>query len=199
MKVFLCDFEDSFTYNIYAELVELGMQVEVVPLVDLKDFLEKHVNSKGKLAIVLGPGPGNPDEREDIIEVLKKLMSRENLFLMGICLGHQLIARAFGLGVCKSARPVHGEVERHRLNKAERAGLGLNLKEIQVQRYNSLAAPATKANRQILKSQEIFALEKAGEALALRKGNILTYQFHPESVGTSFPSLFFEPLKAFLL
>ncbi|MEX0799478.1 MAG: aminodeoxychorismate/anthranilate synthase component II [Bacteriovoracaceae bacterium] len=199
MKAVLCDFEDSFTYNIYCELVALGVETRIMPLEKTASFLESNINTSHKLAVVLGPGPGHPDERPEIITALKKIMNRQNMFLLGVCLGHQLAARALGLKVQTCVRPVHGEVEKIFLKQKDRKALGFETRSLEVQRYNSLAAPLDEENLQILNERGLYWLGHKKEIYVLKKENLLTYQFHPESVGTSFRSLFFTPLKTFLL
>lgn len=197
MKAYLIDFEDSFTLNIYCELKELGLSVEVVPFKKALDFLSSLVNTRHKLALILGPGPGHPDEYREFVAVLKNLLQRENTFLMGVCLGHQIIGRAMGMEVERSNRPCHGEVERVSLSKVQKGILGLK-EPILVQRYNSLALPWD-ANQKTAQARSLDISAAHNEIYVMSRPGLLTYQFHPESVGTSFRSRFFRPLQAFLL
>ncbi len=197
--VYICDFDDSFTYNIFSELKALDLEVSIIEKGRVNTFLETHINTHEKLAIVLGPGPGHPDDYQKTIEVVGKLLNRENMLLMGVCLGHQFIARALGLEVEKSSNPKHGEVELIKLKTSDKSFFNFDHSEIKVQRYNSLAAKASLDNLELLKSLDIECVEFNSELIALKSNNFISYQFHPESVGTSFRSLFFRPLKSFLL
>ncbi len=187
--IYLCDFEDSFTYNIYADLQELKLPVTVIPFKEIYQFLQTKITSNEKEVIILGPGPGHPDEYNFIHTTVKSLLERKNLMLVGICLGHQLIWQAKGHACQHSATPVHGQIQK----------LKLFGKDLEVQRYNSLAIK--------LSTEQVVELEKNGHRLTLVnselfasvKGDVLTYQFHPESVGTTCPNLLYGPINKFLL
>ena len=121
-------------------------------------------------------------------------MSCDNLFHLGVCLGHQIIGRVQGDKVIRSQMPLHGQAVPLKIPSWE----GFFPKKtwnrnIQVQRYNSL----TVRRRKVLGSLS-EVLDENGEVLIRSFKQGISYQFHPESVGTSFPSLFFEPLKYFL-
>ena len=62
MNVTICDFEDSFTYNIFSELNRIGVDSNVVSFSGIKEFLQKMMNTKDRHVIILGPGPGHPSE-----------------------------------------------------------------------------------------------------------------------------------------
>ncbi|MBC77502.1 MAG: hypothetical protein CME64_15975 [Halobacteriovoraceae bacterium] len=195
--VYICDFDDSFTYNIYSEISLSGLKATVISKNSIKEFLETNINTKGKLAIVLGPGPFHPDDYPEIVTAVKKILTRKDLFLMGICLGHQLIARALGYEVDRSINPKHGEVEKIGLDIKARKLLGTSESQVFVQRYNSLGVKAK--DKEFLKSNDIDAFVNNKEIFMLSGKGLISYQFHPESVGTSFRSRFFRPLKTFLL
>lgn len=195
--VYICDFDDSFTYNIYSEISLSGLKATVISKNSIKEFLETNINTKGKLAIVLGPGPFHPDDYPEIVTAVKKILTRKDLFLMGICLGHQLIARALGYEVDRSINPKHGEVEKIELNVKARKLLGTSESQAFVQRYNSLGVKAK--GKELTKSNDIDAFVNNKEIFMLSGKGLISYQFHPESVGTSFRSRFFRPLKTFLL
>lgn len=199
MKCYLIDFDDSFTFNVYAELVDLGIPVEVINTKNAKDLLECLVSTKEKHGIVLGPGPGHPDERMEIISTVKKLMKSENIFLFGVCLGHQLVARAMGMDIQRSSRAVHGENVEIELESNWQKASGIKKKSIIVQRYNSLSAKDSLTNHNLSKSHACTLLTHEGEIMGIAGERLLTYQFHPESVGTSFRKGFFQRLKGFLL
>ena len=195
--VHICDFDDSFTYNIYSEVSQLGFKARVVPRHGVKEFLETNINTNGKLAIVLGPGPFHPNDYPEILNAVKKIMHRRDLMLMGICLGHQLIARALGLEVKRSSNPKHGEVEVLKLSPRAQEIIGTNQNTISVQRYNSLGVECSENKLPEWGGVECFESNK--EIFMISSKGLISYQFHPESVGTSFRSLFFRPLKSFLL
>ncbi|MGE3608160.1 MAG: aminodeoxychorismate/anthranilate synthase component II [Bacteriovoracaceae bacterium] len=179
IKALFIDFDDSFTYNVVQELSEIGIQVE---LIHWKDF-----ESLGKAELlVLGPGPGHPDDYQQIFPMIQNWMSL-NLPVMGICLGHQILWRMRGENVVRSKSPSHGQKVHLNLNEKWKKKFNLN-SDVEVQRYNSLCVPLQAALRN--PDLEVWAVD---DEIMISKGkNVLTYQFHPESVGTSYRRPFFQ-------
>jgi anthranilate/para-aminobenzoate synthase component II len=201
MKFFVCDFEDSFTYNIYSELLNFKQieSLEVIAFNSLNRFLSEQLLSTEKVCLIFGPGPGSPMRHGKIIEILSKLLSKENVFIVGICLGHQLIWKAMGANISKCQTPMHGLAVEYELTPKIRNFLGVR-KKIKVQRYNSLAVKLTKSAAIRFEQKEGWTLQfQEDELIISLNTRVISYQFHPESIGTSFPKLFFEPLLKFLL
>lgn len=181
-KAFFIDFDDSFTFNVVQELSEAGLLVEVV---NWKDFESLPVEG----ILVLGPGPGHPDDYQRIFPLLQEWIKSKRPFF-GVCLGHQIFWRLMGEEVVRSKWPLHGQKITLQLDQDWMNWLGIHQAEIQVQRYNSLAVPEQACFR-----NPIFKnLIQDGEIVITRGEGILTYQFHPESLGTSFREAFFKPL-----
>lgn len=183
MKKTVCfiDFDDSFSYNIIQEVHELGLSVRVLHWMDLDLLPPEDI-------LILGPGPGHPDDYQRIFPQLKEWLDAGKPFF-GICLGHQVFWRLQGESVVRSREPMHGQSLELTLNADWQEFLGVGEK-IRVQRYNSLAVPAQGSLRNPLVKNFIFQ----DEILITRGKGILTYQFHPESMGTSFRRAFFRPL-----
>lgn len=183
-RLWLIDFEDSFTFNVAAELERSGARCEVLPWTHLRDPVRREESELPQL-IVLGPGPGHPDE----YGVGPRLATwwTTGVPLAGICLGHQLIARMLGLRVERSTKPLHGETVSPPVPLSwQRLGLP---QEITVQRYNSLGVPVLSG---LPEGWEGWEYE--GEYIGLKHRRAMSYQFHPESVGTSCPRELFRPL-----
>lgn len=197
------DFDDSFTFNIAAELYRLGLHCQVIPLPLIPLVLRK---LQGPLShrcrvLIYGPGPGGPDDYGHLFPLITPLLTPPfwpSFYHLGICLGHQLLLRLQGYRVIPSRRPVHGGTEEitlpfwpdvFPLEYLERSG-----REVSVQRYNSLVVDIPKKRCEM---SERFFFHR-GELMASRWPWGVTYQFHPESVGTSYPSLFFSPVTQFL-
>ena len=195
----ICDFNDSFTYNIYAEIKLLYPLIDIevinfdkIPtrLKELKFKLDKHV-------LVLGPGPGHPCEYREIFEDLDDLLQKPNIFLFGICLGHQIIAQLFGAEVKKSKWPVHGQ--KVVFDKKKDFSLPGIRFPLEVQRYNSLAVQSSKKIVELFKQKNIKSYIDRGEIIVTYGDHFITYQFHPESVGTTCPESYFRIIGEFLL
>lgn len=176
-KIYIIDFEDSFTFNIATELYAFEKDIIVVSHDEFfgkKTFNHLMANLKTHTAIVLGPGPGNPDEYQNYFPQIEELRNNPNVFLMGICLGHQILAMMDGLSIRRSIKPVHGG----------QVKINFENRNILVQRYNSLA---------------VFESPKSLKEVQIRQFNRgISYQFHPESIGTENRHLFFEQLLKFI-
>lgn len=175
--ILLIDNYDSFTYNLYQYMSELGEEVQVVRndeiTIEEIDLLQPE-------AIVLSPGPGTPKESGICQDVIK--VRCEKYPILGICLGHQAITEAFG-GVVSHAKHVkHGKqsiISHHGKDLFEGCP-----KEITVMRYHSLSA----REDTFPDSLEITARSlDDGEIMALKHKQLPIYgmQFHPESIGTT--------------
>lgn len=180
-KALFLDFEDSFTFNVVQELEEVGFRVEVIPW---KNFSGNEIFD----LLILGPGPGHPDEYEEIFSLIKDYLNSNRPFL-GICLGHQIFWRIQGAKVERSQNPMHGQKVLLRLDQHWRDFLQLK-NDPWVQRYNSLCVRGESSC--LNKAVENFIQQE--EILISKSKTILTYQFHPESIGTTYPQAFFGPL-----
>ncbi len=186
MKIGFIDFKDSFSFNIVQLLIETGFDVDIFAYPDMKNIWDYDL-------VVLGPGPGHPSEYEIIISPLKqRLMSDKKTF--GICLGHQLIWSALGFNIIKSKYPLHGQKIEIKLDEDWRSYLELP-KKVTVQRYNSLVVDVAEGEV----PAGIVTSFNQEELQMSRTKNWLSYQFHPESVGTSCQKSFFTPLRYFAL
>ncbi len=177
IKIFIIDFEDSFTFNIASELYNYEKNILVISHTDFfseKNFLNFSLEQIHPTAIVLGPGPGNPEEFRDYFFKIAELKKFKNLFIMGICLGHQILALMDGYVVKSSIKPIHGG----------QVKINFDDKNILVQRYNSLA---------------VYEKKDCTVEIQIRQWDRgVSYQFHPESIGTEDRHLFFKVLVSFL-
>ena len=101
----LIDNYDSFTYNLWHFLGQLGADVRVVrnDKITAKEALE--LEPEG---IIISPGPCDPDKAGISLEVIET--APKNLPIFGVCLGHQCIGRAFGSKIIRSKAPIHGKI-----------------------------------------------------------------------------------------
>ena len=96
MKILLIDNYDSFTFNLYHYISSLGVKVDVVrnDKITAKDIKKNKYNK-----IVISPGPGNPNQSGNCINILKSL--HKEIPFLGVCLGHQIIGQYLGQGSFK--------------------------------------------------------------------------------------------------
>jgi len=182
-KILLIDNYDSFTYNIFHSLSELGAKVEVYR--NDKISLEQ-IKKKKFSKIVISPGPGHPKSSGICINLVKKFYKR--IPILGICLGHQIIGSAFNATIKKSKVIMHGK-----LSKIIHNGKKL-FKEIPenfyATRYHSLVID----NKTLSNDFEICAKTSDNIIMGInhKKYNLYGIQFHPESIKTDFGNIIFK-------
>lgn len=171
-KIIIIDFEDSFTYNIASVIFPMETSVKVIPHSEFfQSRMGEFLQSKEKHALILGPGPGHPVEHQKYFKQIEDFRNKSNFYVMGICLGHQMLGLIDGKIVDRAQEQIHGQTIFIEFDGIERA----------VQRYNSLA------------------VYENGEEVNIRRFKQgISYQFHPESVGTDSNSLYFRELINFI-
>lgn len=172
--ILLIDNYDSFVHNLARYVGELGFAREVVRNDAIT--VRNAIASKPE-AIILSPGPCGPDEA-GISVALAKAAAEAQVPLLGVCLGHQCIAAAFG-GTVRRAAPVHGKPARIR---HDGTGLFRNVPNLfTAARYHSLVVELDPAGplRATAQSEDGTLM-----ALAHADAPIFGVQFHPESVLT---------------
>ena len=173
--ILMVDNYDSFTYNIVQELGMLGADVKVVKN-DAVTISE--IEAMKPEAIVFGPGPGNPDSAGITLAAIKHFAGR--LPILGICLGHQSIAQAFGGRIVSAKSLMHGKTS---ALKHDGKGLFKDFPQgMLAMRYHSLAVERAT----LPDCFEITAETEDGEIMGLRHKTIPieSLQYHPESIGT---------------
>lgn len=172
---------DSFTYNLVQFLGQLlleGGRADVPLRVIRNDAMDvEEIIELQPSAIVISPGPGRPEEAGVTIPVIRALSGR--VPILGVCLGHQAIAAAFGGRVVRAGRLMHGKASPVLHNGR---GLFDGLPNpFMAGRYHSLLV--TEPLPEVL---EVTARTPEGEIMALRHRVHPTFgvQFHPESVLT---------------
>jgi anthranilate synthase/aminodeoxychorismate synthase-like glutamine amidotransferase len=171
----LIDNYDSFTYNLYQYLGELGAHVEVVrnDAITLED-----IETMAPERIIISPGPGTPDDAGISKDVIRCFAGK--MPILGVCLGHQCIGEVFG-GVVEGA----GEIKHGKVSSITHDGRGVFAglpSPIEATRYHSLAIrPDTVPN--VL---EVSARSETGVIMGVRHRELVVegVQFHPESILT---------------
>lgn len=180
MKTLIIDNFDSFTYNLYQYLAELGADPEVHRNNELSI---RDIAERGYTHIVISPGPGSPDNKKDFgicSDVIKKCAG--TIPILGVCLGHQGIIHTLGGNIIRAPKPVHGKRSLIRIKNSHRLFRGLP-SLIEAMRYHSLIGD----RRTIPTELEIIAETEADHlvmAVAHKKLPLYGVQFHPESIGT---------------
>ena len=173
--IILIDNYDSFTYNLYQAVRALGAACRVIR----NDALSlKALSALRPSRLILSPGPGRPEDAGLTVPALKSLSSR--VPTLGVCLGHQAIALAFGGQVVRAKRLMHGKTCRVRHDKK---GVFRRLpQDLTVMRYHSLVAEASS----LPDCLEATARSEDGLLMGLRHKTlpIEGVQFYPESVMT---------------
>ena len=127
----LIDNYDSFTYNLFHYLGELGAEVRVVRNDEISAAEALALKPEG---IVLSPGPCTPNEAGICLEVIEQAAG--NMPILGVCLGHQAIGQVYGGRVVRAPEPMHGKLSRmHHTGKSVFRGLN---NDFLATRYHSL-------------------------------------------------------------
>ena len=172
----LIDNYDSFTYNLAHRLGELGAVVKVVRN-DAVTIAE--VERMAPDRIVISPGPGRPESAGITVDVLKRFTG--HLPLLGVCLGHQALAVAFGGRVDRAAVPMHGKTSMV-THEGSHLFAGLTA-PIEAGRYHSLVIARDAIPRDFVVSAWV-AEDETIMGVRHRTLPVFGVQFHPESVLT---------------
>lgn len=174
--VLLLDNYDSFTYNLAHRLGELGAEVEVVR----NDAITvEEMAARSPSHLVISPGPGRPETAGVSVEALRRFAGQ--MPVLGVCLGHQALAIAFGGRVERAAAPMHGKT-----SMVQHDGRGIFTgvaAPLEVGRYHSLVVPRDGVPRDFEVSAWV-AEDDTVMALRHTRWPVSGVQFHPESVLT---------------
>lgn len=171
--ILLIDNYDSFTWNLYQYFCELGAEVQV----RRNDALTlAHIDALNPQKIVISPGPCTPNDAGISLAVIRHYAGR--IPMLGVCLGHQAMAQAFGASVVRAAKVMHGKTSPVTHN-GQGVFRGLP-SPLTVTRYHSLIVdPAT-----LPECFEITAWSETQEIMGIRhrEWDLEGVQFHPESI-----------------
>ncbi len=181
-KLFMLDNLDSFTYNLVDEFQCLGFEPTVYRNTLSADFIYskmlEHTEKTGeKIILVLSPGPGEPKHAGSLMALIKLCVG--NMPMLGICLGHQALIEHYGGRVGRATEIVHGKASP--INHCS-SGAFVNMQNpLPVARYHSLIGI------EIPQSLDVIA-DYNGMPMAISRESdaVLAYQFHPESILTTY-------------
>ncbi|MBB6446360.1 anthranilate synthase component II [Bacillus benzoevorans] len=174
--ILLIDNYDSFTYNLYQYIGELG---EALTVKRNDEITVEDIEQLNPEAIIISPGPGRPENAGNTVEIIKQFYKK--IPILGICLGHQAIGYSFGAVIEKAGKIMHGKTSK--IRHGEKTLFQSMPQGIEVMRYHSLVI-----KKGTLPPYFDVLAESAddGEIMALKHCHYPLYgmQFHPESVGT---------------
>lgn len=177
----MIDNYDSFVYNLAAYFQELNEEIQVIrnDEIDLKK-LKEMLFANQLHGIIISPGPKSPNDYGKSLAIIHQFSGK--IPILGVCLGHQIIAHAFNGHIIKGERPMHGKV-----TAITHSGKNLfkNLApEYKVTRYHSLIV----SKKNLPETLQVEAYDFDGNIMAISHKNHPIYgiQFHPEAILTEF-------------
>ncbi len=174
-RVLMVDNYDSFTYNLVQAFQVLGAEVTVLRNDRVTpDDLGAH----GSTHLVVSPGPGHPNEAGASVDMIRAAAG--TIPVLGVCLGHQAIAVAYGIAVGRATRLMHGKSSQvYHDHRTLYEGLP---NPFDAGRYHSLAVPEPPTGSGLA----VSAYTSDGEVMGIRHDRhaVEGVQFHPESILT---------------
>jgi anthranilate synthase component 2 len=171
----LIDNYDSFTYNLFHYLGELGAEVRVVRNDEISAAEALGMMPDG---IVLSPGPCTPNEAGICLDVIKQ--ANGTMPILGVCLGHQAIGQVYGGEIVRAPEPMHGKLSRvHHTGKSVFRGLN---NDFLATRYHSLTIdpPSMPASLEVTATSEDGVIQ----GVMHKSHPVHGVQFHPESIAS---------------
>ena len=175
MTILLIDNYDSFTYNLFHYLGELGAEVKVVRNDEITADEALAMKPDG---IVLSPGPCSPNEAGICMDVIRKAAG--TVPILGVCLGHQAIGQVYGGDIVRAPEPMHGKMSTiHHTGKSVFRGLN---NDFQATRYHSLTIDPPSMPDVL----EVTATSEDGviQGVMHKTHPVHGVQFHPESIAS---------------
>ena len=174
--ILLIDNYDSFSYNLYQLVGEINPDIKVIRN---NEMTVEEIENLSPEKIIISPGPGKPEDAGICIDVIKHFAGK--VPILGVCLGHQAICKAFGAAVSHAKSIMHGKESVIKTDTSSLIFKGLP-KNTTVARYHSLAA----VDSTMPDCLKITATSDDGEIMAVEHRHFPVYglQFHPESIMT---------------
>ncbi len=174
--ILLIDNYDSFSYNLYQLVGSIDPDIKVIRN---DEMTAEQISAAKPSAIIISPGPGRPEDAGVSIDVVKKLGGK--VPILGVCLGHQAICRAYG-GVVSYAKTImHGKQSTVTIDPDDPLYKDCP-QSLPVARYHSLAAIETTLSDCL----KVTGRADDGEIMSVkhREFDVFGVQFHPESIMT---------------
>ena len=177
MKILILDNYDSFTYNLVHCLRELAGDAEMTVVRNDQITIDE-VEAYDK--ILLSPGPGIPEEAGIMPELIKRYGATKSI--LGVCLGHQAIAEAYGASLYNMSEVLHGVSSKIKVVKPEDRLFNEIPSEYEICHYHSWNVSKEDLGSEL----EVTAYDELGEIMAIshKEYDVKGVQFHPESIMT---------------
>jgi len=173
--ILLIDNYDSFTYNLFHYLGELGADVRVVRNDEISAAEALGLKPEG---IVLSPGPCTPNEAGICMDIIRQ--AGGTMPILGVCLGHQAIGQVYGGDIVRAPEPMHGKLSRvHHSGKSVFRGLN---NDFLATRYHSLTIdpPSMPAVLEVTATSDDGVIQ----GVMHKTFPVHGVQFHPESIAS---------------
>lgn len=174
--ILLIDNYDSFSYNLYQLIGSIDPDIQVVRN---DAYTIQEIQKMAPDAIIISPGPGRPKDAGICEEVIRGMEGR--CPILGVCLGEQAMAEAYGATITYAKKLMHGKQSMIKVDQAEDLFRGLE-ETFPVARYHSLAVDRDSLPEEI----KVIAWTEDQEVMAIRHKTYKSFgvQFHPESIMT---------------
>lgn len=188
-EIVMLDNLDSFTYNLVDEFRCLGYQLTIYRNTLNAEFIfqklqEKQQNNPNGVILVLSPGPGTPANAGCLMALIKLAVGQ--FPILGICLGHQALIEHYGGKVGRAPEIVHGKASN--ITHTAQDEFSDIQQPLPVARYHSLVALTMPDALETTAYLTTDNGEKLPMAIAQKQDNIIGFQFHPESILTTYGS-----------
>ncbi len=179
--ILIIDNYDSFTYNIFQYVGEVNKDVIIVK----NDELSIESIKQNKYShIIISPGPGGPNESGKCIDIVKHFY--KEIPILGVCLGHQVIGKAFGASVIKNHDIVHGKTSEIYNDNSSVLYNGVP-SVFTATRYHSLIIEKSSISNDFRINS--WLSDKTVMGLEHKKYPLYGVQYHPESIKTDYGKL----------
>jgi len=192
-KIVMLDNLDSFTYNLVDEFQSLGFEPVVYRNTLSADFILEQIDKlkhsanqspNQEVLLVLSPGPGEPSNAGCLMELIQRSVGKTPM--LGICLGHQALIQHFGGTIGRAPEIVHGKSSNIEHNQT---GAFKDIASpLPVARYHSLVATKMADELELTAYFTNVDGEKLPMAIEHQQAAIIGFQFHPESILTTYGS-----------
>ena len=191
-KIFMLDNLDSFTYNLVDEFQVLGFEPTIYRNTLSADFIIEQIEAcTAPVLLVLSPGPGDPSHAGCLMELIEKTAGKYPI--LGICLGHQALVQYYGGTVERAPEIIHGKSSN--INHSGTGAFKGITNPLPIARYHSLVATNIEAPLELIAhcplndpSKNQVTEQKLAMAISHQQHAILGFQFHPESILTTYGS-----------